>query len=158
MKQLIFCYPSIVIFKVLVNYMKYLLILVLFFNFLSPIFAQQTGVLYLKKVKNKFGWFEKGNDKIDWKYSGEIKNGKQEGVWEYFYYNGNLETKTRFIKGVKNGMNEDYHEDGYLEIRTPYKNGLRHGTRSYFSPSGERTITEEWKNDESVPGTVKTYY
>ena len=54
-----------------------LLLLLLYFFFLTfPLVAQETGVLYFTKVNGKFGWFENSNNIKDWKYEGEIKNGK----------------------------------------------------------------------------------
>ena len=63
-----------------VNHVKHILILLSLLILAFPLVAQETGVLYLKKVNGKFGWFESGNDKKDWKYIGEIKNGKPHGT------------------------------------------------------------------------------
>ena len=41
--------------------------------------AQETGTLYLKKVNGKIGWFESGNAQKNWKYIGEIFEGKPNG-------------------------------------------------------------------------------
>ena len=60
--------------------MKHILILLSLLILTSPLVAQETGVLYFKKVNGKFGWFENGNDKKDWKYIGEIKKGKPNGI------------------------------------------------------------------------------
>ncbi len=60
--------------------MKHILILLSLLILAFPLFAQETGVLYLKKVNGKFGWFESGNDKKHWKYIGEIKKGKPNGI------------------------------------------------------------------------------
>jgi len=60
--------------------MKHLLILLSLLILTFPLVAQETGVLYFKKVNGKFGWFENGNDKKDWKYIGEIKNRKPNGI------------------------------------------------------------------------------
>ncbi len=45
----------------------------------SPITAQELGILYLKKVNGKIGWFESGNAQKNWKYTGEIFEGKPNG-------------------------------------------------------------------------------
>jgi len=63
-----------------VNLVKHILILLSLLILTLPLVAQETGVLYLKKVNGKFGWFESGNDKKHWKYIGEIKNGKPNGI------------------------------------------------------------------------------
>ena len=39
--------------------------------------AQETGTLYMKKVNGKIGWFESGNAQKNWKYKGEIFEGKK---------------------------------------------------------------------------------
>jgi len=124
--------------------MKYLLILVLFFNFLSPIFAQQTGVLYLKKVKNKFGWFEKGNDKIDWKYSGEIKNGKPNGTGKIYSPYGNYEGE------VKNGLLHGHGIYTYKSGRKrkgEFRRGKPWNVKS-FDKNGK--IEAEWVNGKKL--------
>ena len=66
--------------------MKHLLILLSLLILTFPLVAQETGVLYFKKVNGKFGWFENGNDKKDWKYIGEIKNGKPNGTGVLKFY------------------------------------------------------------------------
>ena len=55
-----------------VNQVKHILILLSLFILTFPLVAQETGVLYFKKVNGKYGWFENGNDKKDWKYN-ELK-------------------------------------------------------------------------------------
>ena len=42
--------------------------------------AKETGTLYLKKVKGKIGWFKSGDEKKHWKYEGEIKKGRPNGI------------------------------------------------------------------------------
>jgi hypothetical protein len=59
---------------------KHILILLPLLILTFPLVAQEAGVLYLKKVNSKFGWFESGNDKKHWKYIGEIKKGKPHGT------------------------------------------------------------------------------
>ena len=71
-----------------VNHVKHILILLPLLILTFPLVAQEAGVLYLKKVNSKFGWFESGNDKKHWKYIGEIKKGKPhgtEGIKFYFW-------------------------------------------------------------------------
>ena len=35
--------------------------------------------MFERRVKGKFGWYKGGDEKKDWKYVGEIKNGKPNG-------------------------------------------------------------------------------
>ena len=109
--------------------MRHIIILLLYFFFLTfPLASQETGVLYLTKVNGKFGWFENSNDIKDWKYEGEIKNGKPNGTGVLEY---NLAT---YFGEVKNGM--------------------QHGQGTYTYKSGRKTVGEFRK---SKPWNAKKY-
>ena len=90
--------------------------------------AQEAGVLYLKTVNGKFGWFENGNDKKDWKYIGEIKNGKPNGI-------GVLSSTFGKYSGEVN-------------------NGILHGQGTYTYKSGRKRVGEFRKGKE---WNVKSY-
>jgi len=89
---------------------------------------RQKGVLYLTKVNGKLGWFEYSNDKKDWKYEGEIKNGKPNGTGVLKYplatYSGEV------------------------------KNGMMHGQGTYTYKSGRKRVGEFRKGK---PWNVKSY-
>ena len=108
--------------------MKHLLILLSLLILTFPLVAQETGVLYFKKVNGKYGWFENGNDKKDWKYIGEIKNGKPNGT------------------GVLSSTSGKY--SGEL------KNGMKHGQGTYTYKSGRKRVGEFRKGK---PWNVKSY-
>jgi len=109
--------------------MRHIIILLLYFFFLTfPLLAQETGVLYLTKVNGKFGWFENSNDIKDWKYEGEIKNGKPNGTGVLEY------TLATYFGEVKNGM--------------------QHGQGTYTYKSG-RKIAGEFR--KSKPWNAKKY-
>jgi len=93
-----------------------------------PLVAQETGVLYLKKVNGKFGWFESGNDKKHWKYIGEIKKGKPHGT-------GVLSSTFGKYSGEVN-------------------NGILHGQGTYTYKSGRKRVGEFRKGKE---WNVKSY-
>ena len=108
--------------------MKHLLILLSLLILSLPLLAQETGALYFKKVNGKYGWFENGNDKKDWKYIGEIKNGKPNGT------------------GVLSSTSGKY--SGEL------KNGIKHGQGTYTYKSGRKRVGEFRKGK---PWNVKSY-
>jgi len=108
--------------------MKHLLILLSLLILSLPLVAKETGVLYLKKVNGKFGWFENGNDKKDWKYIGEIKNRKPNGT------------------GVLSSTFGKY--SGEL------KNGMKHGQETYTYKSGRKRVGEFRKGKQ---WNVKSY-
>mgnify|MGYP003686050749 CR=1 FL=1 len=108
--------------------MKHLLIILFLFILTFPLVAQEAGDLYLKKVNGKYGWFENGNDKKDWKYIGEIKNGKPNGT------------------GVLSSTFGKY----FGEL----KNGMQHGQGTYTYKSGRKRVGEFRKGK---PWIVKSY-
>jgi len=64
----------------------------------SPLSAKEKGVLYLKKINGKFGWYKEGNEKKDWKFAGEIKKGKPNGLGIITSPFG------KYVGRVKNGL------------------------------------------------------
>ena len=108
--------------------MKHLLILLSLLILTFPLVAQETGVLYFKKVNGKFGWFESGNDKKHWKYIGEIKKGKPNGT-------GVLSHTFGKYSGEVN-------------------NGIVHGQGTYTYKSGRKRVGEFRKGK---PWNVKSY-
>jgi len=112
----------------IINQVKHILIILSLLFLTFPLVAQETGILYLKKVNSKFGWFENGNDKKDWKYIGEIKNGKPNGT------------------GVLSSTLGKYSGE--------VKNGMKHGQGTYTYKSGRKRVGEFRK---SKPWNVKNY-
>ena len=60
--------------------MKHLLILLSFLLLSSPVIGQETGVLYQYETSTGIKWKTFGNEKLQPKYEGEIKNGKMDGL------------------------------------------------------------------------------
>jgi len=107
---------------------KHILILLSLLILTFPLVAQEAGVLYLKKVNSKFGWFESGNDKKHWKYIGEIKKGNPHGT------------------GVLSSTFGKYSGE--------IKNGMQHGQGTYTYKSGRKRVGEFRKGK---PWNVKSY-
>ena len=64
----------------------------------SNLAAQEIGILYLKKVNGKIGWFERGDDQKHLKYTGEIFDGKPNGTGELSSSSG------KYSGEFKNGL------------------------------------------------------
>ena len=60
--------------------MKLLLIILSFLLLSSPLFGQETGVLYQYETSSGLVWKTFGDGKVQPKYKGEIKNGKMNGL------------------------------------------------------------------------------
>jgi len=107
---------------------KHILILLSLLILTFPLVAKEAGVLYFKKVNGKYGWFKNGNDKKDWKYIGEIKNGKPNGT------------------GVLSSTSGKYSGE--------VKNGMKHGQGTYTYKSGRKRVGEFRKGK---PWNVNNY-
>ena len=123
--------------------MKHLLIILsLLFLFTSPLFGkgEETGVLFERRVNGKFGWYKGGGEKKDWKYVGEIKNGKPNG-------HGTL-TKPEGSKYVGEFKDGKYHGQGTLTLTNgtryegEWKDGFVNGQGTYTFRSGIKGVGE----------------
>ena len=90
----------------------------------------QSVVLYWNEKNKELGWFKNGNEKLDWKYEGEIKNGIPNG-------HGILTTPVgyKYIGDHKNGLPHGFGTWTTLN-GTKYvgklKNGLPNGQGVFF--------------------------
>ena len=115
--------------------MRYKLITLSFLFLLlnHPIVAQETGTLYLKKVNGKIDWFESGNAQKNWKFTGEIFEGKPNGKGElispFEKYSG------EFYNGKMHGQITHTYENGKRRIGV-FKNGQPWNVKS-FDKKGE---------------------
>jgi len=64
---------------------KHLLILLSILFLSSPLFCQETGVLYQYETSSGLVWKTFGDGKVQPKYKGEIKNGKMDGLGVLIY-------------------------------------------------------------------------
>ena len=110
--------------------MRYKLITLSFLLLLQnyPICAEENGTLYLKKVNGKIGWFESGNEQINWKYTGEIFESKPNG------------------KGILISPFEKYSGE--------FKNGKMHGQMTHTFENGKKRVGE-FRNGK--PWNVKSF-
>ena len=62
---------------------------------------RQKGVLFQRMVNGRWGWYEDGDEDKDYKYVGEIENGKPNGQGTLTYSDG-----TKYVGEFKNGVNQ----------------------------------------------------
>ena len=94
------------------------------------------GILFYRRNYSdskygKWGWYKDGDERVNDKYVGEIKNGKPNGQGSYTFGRGKWEG------------------DKYVG---EFKNEYRHGQGTYTSSSG-RNYEGEWKDGEIWKGT-----
>ena len=54
---------------------------------------------------------------------GTLKDGKPDGPWTFFYYNGQLKRKGNYKNGNEEGLWEEFDENGNLTKTEEYKDG-----------------------------------
>ena len=104
------------------------------------------GVLYKsKRFGNKWGWYKTGNKEKDYKYVGEIKNGKPNGrgVSTSTFYPGK-KMEGEWKDGELHGQGTETVPYGGKYVGE-YKNGRFHGQGTYTWSNGEKYVGE-WKD------------
>jgi len=64
---------------------------------------KEKGVLYESKVNGELGWYKSGDEKTDWKYEGEVENGKPNGQGTMTSPDGSI-YEGKFKDGRQNGQ------------------------------------------------------
>jgi antitoxin component YwqK of YwqJK toxin-antitoxin module len=88
-----------------------------------------------------------------WSKGQKNSRGQREGLWEWFYENGNIRLRTPYKNGMENGIEEWFYENGNIRCRTPYKEGKRDGNEECFWPNGNITETRHWKDGKLIEET-----
>ena len=107
--------------------MKHILILLAILLLSSPLFGQETGVLYLWERSSGSVWKTFGDEDTQLKYNGKIKNGKQEGAWIWYWSYGRLRQKGEYRNGKREGPWVWYNPDGAKNesLSGTYRNGVK---------------------------------
>ncbi len=79
--------------------------------------------------------------------------GQREGIWEYFYTNGNIRLRIPFKEDKEDGIEEVFYESGNIKWRTPFKEGKADGIEEWFDEQGYIVETYLWKNGELIETT-----
>jgi antitoxin component YwqK of YwqJK toxin-antitoxin module len=79
--------------------------------------------------------------------------GQQEGIWEWFYEDGNIFSRAPHKGGEKEGIEEIFYKNGNTRWRIPYKEGKADGIEEWFYPNGNITKTRLWKDGKLIEET-----
>jgi antitoxin component YwqK of YwqJK toxin-antitoxin module len=77
---------------------------------------------------------------------------QEEGLWEFFYENGNILCRTPFKEGKIDGIEEGFYPNGNIHWRTPYNEGEIDGIEE-FDEQGNITLTRHWKDGKLIEET-----
>ena len=152
--------------------MKHILIILSLLLLTSPLFGQETGVLYRWWDGKIVVWKTFGDDDVNKKYEGEIKNGKPNGLgiltspygdkhvggWKVGKRHGQgtmtFSSGDKYVGGwkddKKHGQGTDTSSDGG-KYEGEWKVGKRHGQGTLTVPDLGKYVGE-WKNGEMWTG------
>ena len=95
-------------------------------------------------------YYDNGNV---WTKGQKNSKGQREGLWEWFYLNGNIKWRTPYKEGKLNGIEELFYKDGNIRRRTPYVGGEKDGIEEWFDEQGNITQTRHWKDGKLIKTT-----
>ncbi|NDG32162.1 hypothetical protein EB118_19060 [bacterium] len=78
------------------------------------------------------------------------KEGRIDGLEEWFFEDGSIQCKTTWKEGKPDGLEEWFWENGNVRGRTPYKAGLFHGQEMFYDEQGNITETYLWEDGELI--------
>ena len=120
--------------------MKHLIIFLTILFLSTNLFCQETGVLYLYKTSSGFLWKTSGDDKVQSKYNGEIKNGKPEGIGNLTSPDGE-KYEGLWNDGEKNGQGTYTFSSG-AKYDGLWKDGKKHGQGTFSWSNGNKYVGE----------------
>jgi antitoxin component YwqK of YwqJK toxin-antitoxin module len=83
--------------------------------------------------------------------------GNEDGPYERFYNNGDLDEKGSYDSGKRSGDWIKFYQNGKLEYKGTYKNDKKLGTWTYYYPDGKTEILENYDNAFNLISRT-TYY
>jgi antitoxin component YwqK of YwqJK toxin-antitoxin module/GH24 family phage-related lysozyme (muramidase) len=84
-------------------------------------------------------------------------DGKKDGIWEWYYDNGNLWSKGSYINGLRDGYFEYYGVDGELLYKGYYKDDKMDGIWEEYYENGQLKSKGSYK-DDLKDGIWEEYY
>jgi len=121
----------------------------------SPLFGQETGVLYLWETSSGQVWKTFRDKDTQPKYKGQVENGKPNGQGTYTFNDGRKYVGN-WIEGEQNGQGTLTSPNGEKK-EGEWKDGLPNGQGTYTFPHGEKYVGE-WKDGKTWNGTMYDKY
>ena len=153
--------------------MKHILIFLSLLLLSSPLFGQETGVLYQYESSSGIQWKTFGNEKVQPKYEGEIKNGKMDGLGVLIYPYGGKSVVGEWKDGKewntkhrnKDGKliwNFEMEKNGLVTITYPdgdkyvgeFKDGGKNGQGTFTWSDGKKYVGEYKEDLMNGQGTI----
>ena len=110
----------------------------------------RNGIYYKKFTYKPYSGSVRGTDELGYLLKGAYKDGKEEGVWEFYYDNGQIYSKPTYKDGKLHGYYEEYLSNGQLERKLTYKNGKLDGVWLEYYENGKLNYKIIFKNGERI--------
>jgi antitoxin component YwqK of YwqJK toxin-antitoxin module len=96
-------------------------------------------------------YFEGGIEKV-----GTILDNKNEGTWKYYYENGQIETIGNFYNNLPDGEWISYYRNGEVSTTGTYREGMQIGYWLYFDNDGKLLNSFLFLNDVLIEKVLNT--
>ena len=101
--------------------------------------VERDGIYYKKFTDVPF------TGKVTGEYQGSFKDGKRDGLWVSYYYNGQLKWKGNYKDGKVDGPFVSYWDNGKLQSEGTLKDGKEVGPWFYNPRNGQSKPKPWWK-------------
>ena len=82
-------------------------------------------------------------------------DGKLHGVYEKYWFNGQLKYRQENMHGELHGAREFFYQSGDLKLREHYRNGEMHGVLEWYDyEDGSLEYYMCYQNDKLVEGSL----
>ena len=105
-------------------------------------------------IRNEL-WYKKFSDipftgEITGLDQGSMKDGKRNGIWNFYWENGQLFFKIRYKNGIRVGRKVSYYPSGKLMSESNFNNDDLEGLTIYYHENGQIQRIGNHKNHEKV--------
>ena len=100
------------------------------------------------------GWGKElyGNGKVC--RLGQFEDGKVNGIWAEWYYEGGPEARSTIKEGKKNGLHTTWFENGQKRSQVDYKNGKKDGLSTEWFENGQKKSEDYFAKDKLISSVV----
>ena len=87
-----------------------------------------------------------------------VEAGEKDGLFEWYYKNGQLESKGNWNDGKRDGLFESYYENGQLESKGNWNDGKEDGLFERYYENGQSKGKNNWKDGKKEDGLFEGYW
>ena len=114
-----------------------------------------TGNLRDGKIEGKWVWYYHSTGKKG--YEETYKDGKPDGLQTHWYENGHMKFKETYKDGKKDGLFTQWYENGQMKLKETYKDGEPDGLLTNWYENGQMK-SKGTSKDGKIDGLVIFWY